>query len=273
MPDRVITKISVLPKPATFREAVRSRLRVAAYARVSTDHEEQETSLAAQTDYYQKKIMHHPDWELVEIYVDEGISGCNTKKREGFRSMVQDALDGKIELIIAKSLSRFSRNTVDSLTTIRKLKENGVEVWFEKENIWTFQARGEILLTILSSLSQEEARSISENVTWGLRKKFADGKFSVGYSRFLGYDKGEDGNLVINEEQAKTVRLIFGLFIEGLTPCAIAKELTKRGILTVTGKSKWNAATINGVLANEKYTGCARIQKTFTRRTSSRRRW
>jgi hypothetical protein len=101
-------------------------------------------------------------------------------------------------------------------------------------------------------------------VTWGLRKKFADGKFSVGYSRFLGYDKGEDGNLAINEEQAKTVWLIFGLFIEGLTPCAIAKELTKRGILTVTGKSKWNAATINGVLANEKYTGCARIQKTFT---------
>ena len=124
--------------------------------------------------------------------------------------------------------------------------------------------KGEMLLTILSSLSQEESHSISENVTWGLRKKFADCKFSVGYSRFLGYDKGEDGNLAINEEQAKTVRIIFGLFIEGLTPCAIAKELTRRGILTVTGKSKWNAATINGVLANEKYTGCARIQKTFT---------
>lgn len=124
--------------------------------------------------------------------------------------------------------------------------------------------KGEMLLTILSSLSQEESHSISENVTWGLRKKFADCKFSVGYSRFLGYDKGEDGNLAINEEQAKTVRIIFGLFIEGLTPCAIAKELTRRGILTVTGKSKWNAATINGVLANEKYAGCARIQKTFT---------
>ncbi len=122
----------------------------------------------------------------------------------------------------------------------------------------------EILLTILSSLSQEEARSISENVTWRLRKKFQDGKFSVGYSRFLGYDKGEDGNLAINEEHAKTVRLIFGLFIEGMTACRIAKELTSRGILTVTGQEKWNAATIKGVLANEKYTGCARIQKTFT---------
>ena len=244
--------------------ATTKKRKVAAYARVSTDDEDQQTSYAAQCDYYERYIKSREDWEFVGLYSDEGISGCNTKKREGFRSMVQDALDGKIELIIAKSLSRFSRNTVDSLTTIRKLKENGVEVWFEKENIWTFQARGEILLTILSSLSQEEARSISENVTWGLRKKFQDGKFSVGYSRFLGYDKGEDGNLAINEEQAKTVRLIFGLFIEGLTPCAIAKELTKRGILTVTGRTKWNAATINGVLANEKYTGCARIQKTFT---------
>ena len=122
----------------------------------------------------------------------------------------------------------------------------------------------EILLTILSSLSQEEARSISENVTWGLRKRFADGKFSVGYSRFLGYDKGEDGNLAINEEQAKIVRLIFQLFLEGMTACKIAKELTSRHILTVTGKEKWNAKTIRGVLANEKYTGCARIQKTFT---------
>ena len=265
MAQKIVTTI-----PATISKYTaapidsKAKRKVAGYARVSTDHEDQVSSYAAQVDYYTKYIKGRDDWEFVGIYTDEGISGCNTKKREGFRSMVQDALDGKIELIIAKSLSRFSRNTVDSLTTIRKLKENGVEVWFEKENIWTFQARGEILLTILSSLSQEEARSISENVTWGLRKKFADGKFSVGYSRFLGYDKGEDGNLVINEEQAKTVRLIFGLFIEGLTPCAIAKELTKRGILTVTGKSKWNAATINGVLANEKYTGCARIQKTFT---------
>ena len=122
----------------------------------------------------------------------------------------------------------------------------------------------EILLTILASLSQEESRSISENVTWGIRKKMADGKFTLAYSRFLGYDKGEDGNLAINEEQAKTVRLIFGLFIEGLAPCAIAKELTKRGILTVTGRAKWNAATINSVIRNEKYAGMARIQKTFT---------
>ena len=244
--------------------ATAEKRKVAAYARVSTDNEDQKTSYAAQVDYYTNYIKSRPEWEFAGMYSDEGVTGTSMKKREGFTRMVQDALDGKIQLIVTKSVSRFARNTVDSLTTIRKLKEHGVEVYFEKESIWTFQARGEILLTILSSLSQEEARSISENVTWGLRKRFADGKFSVGYSRFLGYDKGKDGNLAINEEQAKTVRLIFRLFLEGMTACKIAKELTARHILTVTGKEKWNAKTIRGVLTNEKYTGCARIQKTFT---------
>ena len=241
-----------------------AKRKVAAYARVSTDNEDQRTSYAAQVDYYTNYIQSRSDWEFAGMYSDEGVTGTSMKKREGFTRMVQDALDGKIQLIVTKSVSRFARNTVDSLTTIRNLKEHGVEAYFEKEAIWTFQARGEILLTILSSLSQEEVRSISENVTWGLRKRFADGKFSVGYSRFLGYDKGEDGNLAINEEQAKTVRLIFRLFLEGMTACRIAKELTARRILTVTGKEKWNAKTIRGVLANEKYMGCARIQKTFT---------
>ena len=244
--------------------ATAEKRKVAAYARVSTDNEDQKTSYAAQVDYYTNYIKSRPDWEFAGMYSDEGVTGTSLKKREGFTRMVQDALDGKIQLIVTKSVSRFARNTVDSLTTIRKLKEHGIEVYFEKEAIWTFQARGEILLTILSSLSQEEARSISENVTWGLRKKFADGKFSVGYSHFLGYDKGEDGNLVINEEQAKIVRLIFQLFLEGMTAGRIAKELTARHILTVTGKEKWNAKTIRGILSNEKYTGCARIQKTFT---------
>ena len=244
--------------------ATTAKRKVAAYARVSTDNEDQKTSYAAQVDYYTNYIKSRSDWEFAGMYSDEGVTGTSMKKREGFTRMVRDALDGKIQLIVTKSVSRFARNTVDSLTTIRKLKEHGVEVYFEKESIWTFQARGEILLTILSSLSQEEARSISENVTWGLRKKFADGKFSVGYSHFLGYDKGEDGNLVINEEQAKIVRLIFQLFLEGMTAGRIAKELTARHILTVTGKEKWNAKTIKGILANEKYMGCARIQKTFT---------
>ena len=142
---------------------------------------------------------------------DEGISGTNTKKRDGFNQMIEDALAGKIDLIITKSVSRFARNTVDSLQNVRKLKENGVEIYFEKENIWTFDTRGELLITIMSSLAQEESRSISENTTWGKRKQFAEGKTSVGYSAFLGYDK----DFKINEEQAQVVKLIYKLFLGG----------------------------------------------------------
>lgn len=166
---------------------------MAAYARVSTDHEEQQSSYEAQVDYYTKYIKKRDDWEFAGIYSDEGVTGTPIKKREGFSEMIDDALAGKIDLIITKSVSRFARNTVDSLTTIRKLKEHGTEVYFEKESIWTFDSKGEMLLTILSSLSQEESRSISENVKWGQRKKFSDGKFSLAYSIFLGYDKGPTG--------------------------------------------------------------------------------
>ncbi len=139
---------------------------------------------------------------------DEGISATNTKHRDGFNQMIADALAGKIDLIITKSVSRFARNTVDSLSTIRKLKEHNIECYFEKENIWTFDSKGELLLTIMSSLAQEESRSISENVTWGHRKCFADGKVSFAYSRFLGYEKGPDGTIVVVPEQAKTVKLM-----------------------------------------------------------------
>jgi DNA invertase Pin-like site-specific DNA recombinase len=238
--------------------------KVAAYARVSTDNEEQLTSYAAQISYYTDYINGREDWEFVKVYTDEGISGCSTKRREGFQAMVADALAGKIDLIITKSVSRFARNTVDSLTTIRSLKEHNVECYFEKENIWTFDGKGELLLTIMSSLSQEEARSISENVTWGQRKRFADGKVSLAYSRFLGYDKGADGKMVINPEQAETVRLIYGLFLEGMTPHTIALTLTERCIKTPSGKDKWNATTVRRILTNEKYKGDALLQKEFT---------
>ncbi len=142
--------------------------------------------------------------------------------------MIQDALDGKIDLIITKSVSRFARNTVDSLTTVRKLKEKGVEVYFQKENIYTLDSKGELLITIMSSLAQEESRSISENVTWGQRKRFADGKVSLAYSSFLGYRKGEDGQMEIVPEEAETVRLIYRLFMRGKTPYAIAKHLMEK---------------------------------------------
>ena len=161
-------------------------------------------------------------------------------------------------------MSRFARNTVDSLSTIRQLKEHSTEVFFEKENIWTFDSKGELLITIMSSLAQEESRSISENVTWGHRKRMADGKVSIPYSTFIGYDKGEDGNLVVNPEQAKTIKLIFGDFIAGLSCHAIAEKLTGLGNKTPRGKDKWSQTTVKSILMNEKYKGDALLQKYYT---------
>lgn len=237
--------------------------KTAGYARVSTDHDDQFTSYEAQIDYYTNYIKSRDDWEFVKVYTDEGITGTSTKKRKGFQDMIDDALAGRIDLIVTKSVSRFARNTVDSLTTIRKLKENGVEVYFEKENIWTFDGKGELLLTIMSSLAQEESRSISENCTWGQRKRFADGKVSLGYKRFLGYDKGPDGNLVINPEQAATVRRIYTLFLQGCTYHKIATTLTDEQVLSPGGKLKWSSSTVKSILTNEKYKGDALLQKTY----------
>ena len=242
----------------------RKKRKVAGYARVSTDHDDQISSYEAQVDYYTNYIRGRDGWEFVGIYTDEGISATNTRHRDGFKRMVRDAMDGKIDLIVTKSVSRFARNTVDSLTTVRKLKDKGIEIYFGKENIWTLDAKGELLITIMSSLAQEESRSISENVTWGHRKRFADGKVSVPYRHFLGYDKGPDGNLVVNKEQAKTVKLIYRLFLDGYTFHSIAGELTSRGLKTPAGKSKWYPKTVESILTNEKYKGDALLQKRFT---------
>lgn len=238
--------------------------RTAGYARVSTDEEDQATSYAAQIDYYTKYINNHMEWEFVKIYTDAGISGTNTKYRSGFKQMIKDALDGKIDLIITKSVSRFARNTVDSLTTVRKLKEKGIEVYFEKENIWTLDSKGELLITIMSSLAQEESRSISENITWGQRKRFADGKVSVAYSHFLGYDKGEDDKMIVNYQEAETIKLIYKLYLSGFSLRAIARELTKRKIKTAYGKDTWCVGPVQGILTNEKYKGDALLQKEYT---------
>lgn len=248
--------LNVLSNPA--------RKRVAAYARVSTNNEEQLTSYEAQVDYYTRYIQEREDWDFVQVYTDEGISATNTRKREGFNQMVADALAGKIDLIITKSISRFARNTVDTLTTVRKLKEKGIEVFFEKENIHTLDGKGELLITIMSSLAQEESRSISENVTWGQRKRFADGKVSLPYKRFLGYKKGPDGFPQIVEEEAIIVRLIYRLFLYGKSPSAIAIHLTDEGIPTPGGKAKWRPNAVESILTNEKYKGDARLQKKFT---------
>lgn len=238
--------------------------RVAGYARVSTDHEVQATSYESQMRYYSEYINGRDDWEFVKMYSDEGISGTNTKLRTGFKSMVEDALDGKIDLIIKKSVSRFARNTVDSLTTVRQLKEVGVEIYFEKENIWTLDSKGELLITIMSSLAQEESRSISENVTWGLRKQFAEGKVHFPYTNVLGFKAGEDGAIVVDQDEAKTVRYIFQQALIGKSPYHIAKDLTEQVIPSPSGKSHWNATTIKRMLRNEKYKGDALLQKTYT---------
>ena len=241
-----------------------SKRRTAGYARVSTDSDEQFTSYEAQLDYYTKYIKSRDDWEFVEVYTDEGITATSTKHREGFKRMIADALDGKIDLIVTKSVSRFARNTVDSLTTVRQLTEKGIEIYFEKENIWTLDSKGELLITIMSSLAQEESRSISENCTWGQRKRFADGKVTVPFNRFLGYDRGEDGNLVVNEEQAKVVKMIYGLFLKGKSPHSIARRLTEEGIPTPGGKEKWSSRSVRSILINEKYKGDALLQKSYT---------
>ena len=260
-------KVQTIPATLTRFTATplsaQKKRKVAGYARVSTDHDDQFTSYEAQIDYYTNYIKGRDDWEFVSVYTDEGITGTSTKHREGFKRMIADALDGKIDLIVTKSVSRFARNTVDSLTTIRQLKENGIEVYFEKENIWTFDGKGEVLLTIMSSLAQEESRSISENCTWGQRKRFADGKVTVPFKRFLGYDRGEDGNLVINPEQAEVVKRIYGMFLKGMTPHGIAKTLTDEGVPTPAGKHQWGQTTIKSILSNEKYKGDALLQKTF----------
>lgn len=266
--ERPVRKVHKIESTAslfpTVSNAPQQKRRVAAYARVSTDSDEQLSSYEAQVDFYTRHIKSKPEWEFVAVYTDEGVTGTNTKKREGFNRMIDDALAGKIDLILTKSISRFARNTVDTLTTIRSLKEKGIEVYFEKENLYTLDAKGEVMLTIMSSLAQEESRSISENVTWGKRRSMEDGKVTLAYSHFLGYEKGPDGLLKIVEEEAKIIRKIYSLFLEGRTVRSIADQLTSEGILTPAGKTKWSVSTIMSILQNEKYKGDALLQKTYT---------
>jgi len=262
-----VRKVTMIPQriqPLTQLPLhVVAKRKVAGYARVSTDSEEQENSYEAQVDYFTEYIKSNEAWEFVKVYTDEGISGVSTRRREGFNEMIADALAGKIELIVTKSVSRFARNTVDSLTTIRELKAHGVEVYFQKENIYTFDGKGELLLTIMSSLAQEESRSISENVTWGIRKSFSDGKVSMNYKSFLGYRRGEDDMPEIVPEEAEIVQTIYRRFLEGSTVHEIAKALTAAGVPTPMKRKTWSETTVQSILTNEKYMGDALLQKTF----------
>ena len=236
--------------------------KVVGYARVSTD--DQENSYDAQVDYFTNFIKSRPDWEFVRMYSDEGVSGTGAARRPGFEQMIKDALAGNFSLIVTKSISRFARNTVTTLTAVRDLKAHGCEVWFQKENIQTFDSKGELLITIMSSLSQEESRSISENVSWGIRKSFADGKVPFAYKHFLGYRRGADGRPEIDPEEAEVVRTIYRRYLEGDSPARIAGDLTAAAIPTPSGKTKWAVSTVQSILSNERYKGMAILQKGFT---------
>ncbi len=245
-------------------EKSKPKLRVAAYCRVSTDSDEQATSYETQVEHYTEYIKNNPEWEFAGIFADDGISGTNTKKREEFNRMIEECEAGKIDMIITKSISRFARNTLDCLKYIRQLKEKNIPVYFEKESINTMDAKGEVLLTIMASLAQQESQSLSQNVKLGLQYRYQQGKVQINHNRFLGYTKDKDGNIIIDEKEAEVVKRIYREYLEGYSMDKIAKGLEADGILTGAKNSKWHTSTINKILRNEKYIGDALLQKTYT---------
>lgn len=262
--SKVVSVIPAKPMQVIRGLDIAAKKRVCAYCRVSTDTEEQLSSYETQVSYYEDYIKKRPDWEFSGIYADEGITGTNTKKRTDFHRMIDDCLAGKIDMIITKSISRFARNTLDCLQYVRMLKDKGIGVYFEKENIDTLDAKGEVLLTILSSLAQDESRSISENSRWGITRRFQQGKVRVNHTKFMGYDKDENGELIINEQEAAIVRRIFAEYLAGKGLKSICKGLEADGILTATNSTVWHESTLKKMLQNEKYAGDALLQKTIT---------
>ena len=246
------------------KKDTKPKLRVAAYCRVSTDSDEQATSYEAQVEHYTEYIKRNPDWEFAGIYADDGISGTNTKNREEFNRLIKDCETGSIDMVITKSISRFARNTLDCLKYIRRLKEKNIPVFFEKESINTMDAKGEVLITIMASLAQQESQSLSQNVKLGLQFRYQNGQVQINHNRFLGYTKDENGNLVIDPEQAEVVKRIYREYLNGYSMDKIASGLEADGILTGAGKKKWWTSTINKILRNEKYMGDALLQKTYT---------
>ena len=240
------------------------KLRVAAYCRVSTDSEEQATSYEAQIEHYTEYIKKNPEWELAGIFADEGLSGTDTRKRGEFNRMIEECMAGKINMVITKSISRFARNTLDCLKYIRQLKDKNIPVFFEKENINTMDSKGEVLLTIMASLAQQESQSLSQNVKLGLQYRYQQGLVQVNHNRFLGYTKDEEGQLIIEPEEAEVVKRIYWEYLEGASLAQIGKSLEADSILTAAGKSKWRPETLKKILQNEKYIGDALLQKTYT---------
>lgn len=238
-------------------------LRVAAYCRVSTDDEEQKTSYEAQIGYYTEKINSNPEWQMAGIFADEGISGTQAQKRPDFLKMIRLCRQRKIDVILTKSLSRFARNTVDSLGYIRELRALGIAVISEKENINTLTAESEMLITIMSCFAQAESESISKNVSWGVRQSFKNGNVPMQYARLLGYRKGHDGNAEIIPEEAEVVKEIYRCYLDGMSMNLIADRLNEKGLTTKGGSSPYRKMVVQRILTNEKYTGDALLQKTY----------
>ena len=254
----------IKPTPVLQARTKNHRLRVAAYCRVSTDHEEQETSIENQITYYENLIRSKPEWEYAGVFYDDGISGTQDDNRPGFMELIRLCKKGKVDLILVKSLSRFSRNTLQCISYIRMLKERGITVRFEKEGLDTSMATSEIYFTWTSAFAQGESESLSNNVKWGIRKGFAQGKFPFPYKSMLGYRKSSDGTPEIVPEEAEHVRLIFRLFLLGRSLRQIKEALERRDILTPKGYREWSLTTIENILRNEKYMGDVLLQKTFT---------
>ena len=264
-----MSNMRIIEIPASMRESAGRKntvrkLRVAAYCRVSTEEEEQQGSFEIQKLYYTEKINSTPEWEVAGIYADDGISGVHTKKRDGFNQMIQDCKKRKIDLILTKSISRFARNTLDSIQYVRMLKQMGIAVVFEKENINTATMNSEMILTVLSAFAQAESESISQNVARGKRMGYKHGKFAFPYGRIIGYRKGADGKPEIIPEQAEIIRLIFNSYLQGDSLQSIKAKLETAGALTARGNTAWSAQSIQRILQNEKYCGDVLLQKTFT---------
>lgn len=257
--------VTIIPaKSQMDQRTVMRQLRVAAYCRVSTEEEEQQSSYEAQCTYYTDKIMTNPEWTMAGIFADEGISGTSTKNRDDFNRMIRRCRQKKIDLILTKSISRFARNTLDSLKYIRALKGMGIGIIFEKENINTLETDTELIITFMSAFAQSESESISANVRWGKRQAMKEGKASVNFKKLYGYYLDDEGNPQVNSDQAEAVRSIFDQYLQGASLRMIRLSLEEKKVLNPTGGAKWDISKIRSILGNEKYCGDVLMQKTFT---------
>ena len=248
------------------------RIRVAAYCRVSTDDDEQLGSFESQKLYYEQKIASNKDWVNAGIFADEAVTGTKTDKRSGFQDMIAHCHNGEIDMILTKSISRFARNTVDTLNYVRMLRDRNIAIFFEKENINTLDMNGELLLTIMSSLAQQEVESLSQNVKMGLQMKMKRGEL-IGFNGCYGYDyHTEDKSITVNEEEAEIVRMIYDMYLEGYGTTTIAKRLMELGIKNKKGEVSWHTHGVMGMIKNEKYKGDILLGKTFTTDPISKRR-